>query len=177
MQEEQETENVVSKEAVPQDGREVWLKFVEKEYDIALQRKINLENRAGIIIAFLGTTGIITLEKVPPVLIDLYKCFPLSTIIGFILALVYYISFIITIVSAFQVINVRELEVVSLECLKDEHFKAAKDETEDKVISIYVRYVRSLKDINIEKCKFFKRSIVVLLINVTTIIFLNLINI
>ena len=177
MEEVQKAEDRVIKEAIPQVGREVWLKFVEKEYDIALQRKINLENRAGIIIAFLGTVGIITLEKVPPVLIDLYKCLPLSTIIGFILALAYYISFLITIVSAFQVINVRELEVISLECLKDEHFKAAKDGTEDKVISIYVRYVRSLKNINIEKCKFFKRSLVVLLINVTTIIFLNFINI
>lgn len=149
-----------------------YLEVVKSEYDIERAKKESFESRAGIILALIGTLAVFVLEMVN--LNDILSSF--STTITFwiflkiVSGLLVYGGFIFTVVNAFLTISTKKHANFEVKNIDESLIKENRMTALARLIFVYKNIIIEHRELNENRAKAFKRSILGCIISIVALV-------
>ncbi len=113
-----------------------------RELDEQKTRKLGFENRAGIALTLVGAISVVTIDKIKisEIISRMYFPFDFFDLLFIISGLLFYISYVVSIIFLLLAINSRKYNTIDPKYFSDEFLQYSKDQTE----VFQVQYYRDL---------------------------------
>lgn len=138
-----------------------YYEIVKKEYEIERNKKISFENRAGLIMALLGTICVFFFEniKIYNIFTLMTKALSFITLIKIISGLSVYIFFMFTLYMIICTVNVKEHKNFEVKNIDEELLCEQRLVALIKIIKVYKNIIIQHRHLNNKRAKSFKKSL------------------